>query len=63
MIDYRKILIAYINGVMECEGVHFYPVPGLTPEEEIAWAQCVLAAGVNANGAVEMEAYIRARKS
>jgi hypothetical protein len=35
MIDYRKILIAYIEHVVSCEGTDFMPdsLDGLTPEE------------------------------
>lgn len=49
-IDYRKILIAYVNGVLEAEGVYFSPDDSLTPEEEIAWCEAVLDAGVNEHG-------------
>ena len=61
-IDYRKILIAYLNGVMEAEGVHFYPVEGPTSEEEIAWAEAVMEAGVNEYGRKELEAFILTRR-
>jgi hypothetical protein len=60
-IDYRKILIAYIEGVMNAEGVHFHPVDRLTPEEEIAWAEAVLEAGVNDYARKELEAWLARR--
>lgn len=58
-IDYRKILIAYINGILEMEGVYFSPDDSLTPEEEIAWCEAVLEAGVNEYGQEKMRNCIR----
>lgn len=34
--DWRKILIAYINNVTECEGVDCLPMAGLSPLENAA---------------------------
>jgi hypothetical protein len=45
MIDYRKILIAYVDHVGECEGVDFLEdgpaahQPGLTEEEAVELAK------------------------
>lgn len=59
-VDYRKILIAYINGILEMEGVFFSPDDSLTPEEEIAWCEAVLEAGVNEHGQERMRSCIKA---
>lgn len=58
-IDYRKILIAYINGILEMEGVYFSPDDSLTPEEEIAWCEAVLEAGVNEYGQEQLRNCMR----
>ncbi len=39
MIDWRKILRAYMEEVMSVEGIDFLPVCGLTDEEENALDQ------------------------
>lgn len=57
--DYRKILIAYIKGVLEAEGVHFSPDSSLTPEEEIAWCEAALEAGLNEYGQKQMHDAIK----
>ena len=57
---YHRILVAYIRGVLEAEGVTFSPESSdLTVEEQIAWCEAALEAGLNPYGEKEMRDRIR----
>lgn len=65
-VDYRKILIAYIDHISACEGIDFLPVSldDLTVAENIALNEAAIDVGsITSDHRAELLKYIDGHKS